>query len=1448
MTEARPSDTQNTIRRALNEIRDLKARLARAERDRHEPLAIVGMGLRLPGGVKDAAGFENLLWSGRDGIMPIPKDRWEIDDFYNEDPDAAGSMTTRYGGFIEDVDMFDAEFFGIAPEEARHLDPQQRLVLEVAWEALENAGIAATDLRGSRTGVYLGIANVDYGRTAFSDRSSVGPYHGTGTAQSVAAGRISYILGLRGPAISIDTACSSSLVSLHLAAQALRNGECDLALAGGVNLILTPDLNIAFSRGRMMSADGHCKTFDASADGYVRSEGCGMIVLRRLSDALESQDPLLAVMRGSAINQDGHSAGLTAPNGAAQEDLIKAALKDAGLEGRDLDFVETHGTGTPLGDPIEVRALIASCCHERPPEQPLLLGAAKTVVGHLEAAAGITGVAKAVIALRRRELPANLNFSTGNPEIDWSSPVAVPITHTPLHSEKGLLRAGVSSFGFSGTNAHVILEEADVPAPVESATTHLVLPLSARHPQALRDLAGAYATGFETDQAAKDLCRTAALGRSHLQHRLAVTAESAEGLRSGIRDFLADRPNEACHTSKLGKARKPRIAFLFSGQGGHYQSMARELLATSPVFRRSFETADAALRDMIEVPLIEALNSNAGNILERTEIVQPAMVAVQCALSDLWRALGILPSTVLGHSLGEFAAAYAAGVMTLKDAVRAAAIRGRLLASLPKGGSMASVSAAPEVIEAALKQYDGRISIAAYNSAQSVTLSGPEALLSQCLDAISDKGARTRKLNVPFAAHSAFVEPVCDEMRSSMEHVDLRNARVPIISTVTGKFLQAESMAEASYWSENLRQPVRFAEAMEALVDSGTTHAIEIGPHPMLLSLAEECATDSAISLLPSLQRDRRDWCEMANSLSQLFVDDAEINWRGYLENSKAGGRRVAAPTYPFQRKQFALSTKGPEPRSYWETVSVALSLQAERGPLDLDISSYDAKWAHMNRITTAVAQKTLHDAGVFSVSGSKLTFDEIMAALGANEMYRHLIGRWLERLCAQGVLQLYNGEYVATAPLAAPDMKVLWEEAQGLFADNTALLNYVRHCAGLAPAVISGRCSPLETLFPDGTFELAQALYEESAMMRYINGLARSAVASMAGMQGVDQALEVLEIGAGTGGTSSSILSALPQGTARYVYTDVSDAFLDRGRERFGDRSDVVFRKFDMENSLESQGFQTASLDLVIAANVVHAGSDLPEILERLRSLLRPGALLMLVESTEHLDWFDITTGLIEGWQKFDDGLRIDNPLMRPEIWCRALEDAGFVEALAWPEAGSAASVLGQHVILARQAGKTRPPQAKTAVTENVSSTPEQARTGFAKLFAEATDRERLEMIRDQVRRTVIRVLGRESNDAPGRRERLMDLGMDSLMAMRIRKLLTEALELSHPLPASIAFDHPSIEAISTFILERMTGKDVDDVIASRNPVPQVSDAPDITDMTDEEVEALLLERVSPK
>ena len=515
--------TLSPVKRAVLEIRELKSRLSALEARKHEPIAIVGVGLRTAGGVVDTGSFERLLWSGTDAIAEIPASRWTLDAWFDESQDAAGKMYTRYGGFIDDIDQFDAEFFGIAPIEAVSMDPQQRLVLELAWEALENAGCAPDSLTGTQTGVYLGISNSDYGRALLTDVDGITPYSSAGTAFSVAAGRVSYVLGLHGPAISVDTACSSSLVALHLACQGLRSGECDMALAGGVNLILTPELNINFSKAGMMSRDGRCHTFDASASGYVRGEGGGMVVLRRLSDAVANGDRVMAIIRGSAMNQDGKSNGLTAPNGTAQRAVVRAALAEAKVAAVDVQYVETHGTGTSLGDPIEVNSLIAELGAGRAADNPLYLGALKTNIGHTEAAAGILGVIKTVVALQREEIPPNLHFKTPNPLIDWdAAPLVVPTTVSRWPSANGQRTAGVSSFGFSGTNAHVLVASAPdardtEPAVAVADTAYHVLALSARNDTALRVLvtdfrAALNALAIEDHAALRDLCFTANYG------------------------------------------------------------------------------------------------------------------------------------------------------------------------------------------------------------------------------------------------------------------------------------------------------------------------------------------------------------------------------------------------------------------------------------------------------------------------------------------------------------------------------------------------------------------------------------------------------------------------------------------------------------------------------------------------------------------------------------------------------------------------------------------------------------------------------------------------------------------------------------------------------------------------------------------------------------------------
>jgi acyl transferase domain-containing protein len=668
-----PSD-HSLAQRLLTALQEARTKIETFERVRSEPLAIVGMGCRFPGNVSDPDGFWGVLRRGTDAITQVPKDRWDIDAFYDPDPDAPGRMCTRYGGFLSNVDRFDAHFFGISRREAIGMDPQQRLLLEVSWEAIENAGISPSGLRGTPAGVFMGIGTFDYAalRYAQKDYAGIDPYFATGGVLSVAAGRLSYALGLTGPSMAVDTACSSSLVAVHLACQSLRSRECDLALAGGVNVMLLPELSINFSRAHMLSPDGRCKTFDASADGYVRGEGCGVIVLKRLSDALAARDRILALIRGSAVNQDGPSGGLTVPSGPSQEAVIRSALVNAGVKAGEVGYIEAHGTGTSLGDPIEVGAL-AKVFTERPEMDPLVIGSVKTQIGHLEAAAGIAGLMKVALSLQQEEIPSHLHFRTPNPHIAWERlPFKIPVQPENWPSGKKRL-AGVSAFGASGTNAHVILEAApglEVPPRKDERPCHL-LALSARDEAALADLAQRYATHIEghSEEPIGDICHTAHTGRSHFETRLVVIGVTGSEIAAGCRAY-----REKGHLVAIDKPEPQgpgKIAFLFSGPGSLPPGMGRQLYETVPEFRAVLDRCEAML-------------GSGGH--------PPALFAVQVALVEVWKAWGIEPSMVMGHGIGEYAAAFAAGVLTLEEGLGLVAEQ-----RYPRGGFELAGAMAPVV-------------------------------------------------------------------------------------------------------------------------------------------------------------------------------------------------------------------------------------------------------------------------------------------------------------------------------------------------------------------------------------------------------------------------------------------------------------------------------------------------------------------------------------------------------------------------------------------------------------------------------------------------------------------------------------------------------------------------------------------------------------------------------
>lgn len=1463
------------VKRALLEIRDLKARLAQVQGRFGEPVAIVGLGCRLPGGVVDADTLWQALHDGVDAVGDIPPGRWDVARHLHPDPDHPGTMVTHRGGFLEQVDGFDAAFFGISPREAERMDPQQRLFLEVAWQALENAAIAPDRLAGSATGVFAGVGNTDYSRILFGQPQHVDAYAGSGGSASVIPGRLSYVLGLQGPSLAVDTACSASLVAVHLACQSLRSGESDLALAGGVNLILGPEAHIAFTKARMLAPDGRCKAFDARADGYGRGEGCVVVVLRRLSDAQARGERILAVIRGSAVNQDGRSGGLTAPNGPAQEAVIAAALAAAGLQPHDIDVVEAHGTGTALGDPIELQALGAVLAAGRDPGRPLLVGSAKTNFGHLEAAAGLAGLAKLVVAMQHGEVPAHLHFQQPNPLIDWARwPVRIAAARCDWPAHGRPRRAGVSSFGFSGTNAHVILESAPPPAAAAASTEaparRRLLALSAQQPAALRQLAEAYeARLVQGADPLHRLCATANAGRAHLSHRLAVTGHTHAELAAALAAWREGRADARWAASPAEPGPAPVVAWVFTGQGAQRIGMGRTLYARSAVFRQAFDDCAAVLDPLLPRPLRavvhpedEAQAREAAGLIDQTQYAQAALFALEYALAALWRDWGVTPAVVLGHSVGEVVAACVAGVLPLEAAARLVAARGQLMQALPAGGAMANVFCALAQAEPVARRHG--IEFAAFNGPAHQVLSGPRAAVEAACGELAAQGVRCSPLAVSHAFHSGLMEPMLDAFEQALVGLPFAPPRLTLVSNLTAAVADPSHITQPAYWREHVRRPVRFAESVHALLRHGVTHVIEIGPSPVLLGMAARALADEAAGVvwLPSLRERDDDGHALLAAVQALYVAGQPLRWDRI--EADAGGPPLALPTYPFQHRRHWVSWQSggeslaadpvAQADHVWRSLAAAVERQAGQAPLGVAVERYAATWQVLERLTTAHAAEALRAGGLFARPGEVADVAAVRMRLGAAATYDHLIGRWLQRLAASGWLQRDGDRYASPAPLPDPGLAACQAAAAQALADDPPLRDYLGHCGRLLADVIGGRQSPLETLFPGGSFELAEGLYERSGPARYVNGLAAAALQAVVAARGPGAGLRVLEIGAGTGSTSASLVPLLPPGgRSSYWFTDVTPVFLDRARDKFAAYPGVRFQAFDLERDPAAQGVPVGSFDVVVAANAVHAVRDLRAALRRLHGLLAPGGVLMLLESTEHLDWFDMSTGLIEGWQHFEDDLRGDHPLLAPARWADALAEAGFTRVRAWPDEASPAAAIGQHLVVAGVPGGVAAADAAEAEAgaQDAGAQPSRHEDWPARLAA-AVEAERIDLLRNLVRDAVMRILHLDDSQAPSRHDRLMDLGFDSLMAVQLRGQLGRDLGLAEPLPATLMFDHPTIDAIAAFLLGRLAppaSPDAAPFAAASPPVPAVPGDDrlrQVSAMSDAEIEALLLERLN--
>ncbi|NDJ18581.1 type I polyketide synthase [Myxacorys almedinensis] len=865
-----------------------------------EPIAIVGLGCRFPG-ANDSDAFWELLHRGTDAITRVPSDRWNVDALYTADAPKPGKMTTCWGGFLDQVDQFDADFFEISPREAKYIDPQQRLLLEVAWEALEQAGQSPAQLAGSQTGVFIGISSSDYARLLASDVTQLNAYSGTGNAISIAANRLSYWFDLRGPSLAIDTACSSSLVAVHTACQSLRTGECNLALAGGVNLMLSPELTIAFSQAQMMSKEGRCKTFDASADGYVRGEGCGVVVLKRLSDALRDGSQILALVRGSAINQDGRSNGITAPNGLSQQAVIRQALDNAGVFPNQIDYIEAHGTGTPLGDPIEINALQTVLGENRSPEQICRIGSVKTNIGHLESAAGIAGLIKVVLALQHQEIPPHLHVETINPYITLEAPFAIATQSRSWLPNNQPRLAGVSAFGFGGTNAHVIVEEAPEPAFVPAAIErpcHLFT-LSAKSQTALQALVRRYQTVLaQPNLSLADICFTANTGRSQFTHRLAIVASSTDQLSQQLNTL----------SGQSSSNQRPKIAFLFSGQGAQAISMGRQLYETQPMFRQILDECEVRLQSYLEVPLLSVLyrEPTLAPLLHQTAYTQPALLVLEYALAQLWLSWGVVPDVVMGHSVGEYVAACIAGVFSLEDGLKLVAERARLMQALPQDGIMAAVFAGIATVQAAIASHGDRVAIAAINSPENTVISGNRLAVEAVLQQFKAMGIRCQPLTVSHAFHSPAMQPMLESFQQIAGEVSYTAPHRKLVSNLTGTLFDATTIPDAAYWCRHLREPVQFAAGMQTLQKQCSVF-VEVGPGSTLLNLGRRCLPLESGHWFPSLRSSEEDWRSLLTSLGGLYGLGVEVDWDAFDQGYAR--RRLSLPTYPFQRQRYWLDS-----------------------------------------------------------------------------------------------------------------------------------------------------------------------------------------------------------------------------------------------------------------------------------------------------------------------------------------------------------------------------------------------------------------------------------------------------------------------------------------------------------------------------------------------------------
>lgn len=1604
----------------------------------NNPVAIVGIGCRFPGGSDSPETFRRNLCNGVNGIVEIPTDRWNIGKFYDPVPGRRGKSISKWGGFIKGLDLFDAEFFGISPREAPVMDPQQRLLLETAWEAIEDAGEPVDPRIGYPAGVFVGISTNDYAQlqSSLQELAAVDIYSSTGNTMSIAANRISYCLNLKGPSVAVDTACSSSLVAFHLACRALINGECRMALACGVNALISPMPYITFSLMGMISPDDACKTFDARANGFVRGEGVGVVALKRLEDALADGSRIYAVVRATALNQDGRTNGITMPNGESQKALALEACSLAGISPGRIIFAEAHGTGTPVGDPIEAHALGSALGRSPDRKAPLIVGSVKTNIGHLEAGAGIAGVIKTALIIKHGVIPPNLHFVVPNPNIDFKGlNIRVPTEPERVWVSGEEMIASVNSFGFGGANAHAILS--GLPESAGDSRVSLVMPgrlavkvvpdiapaednhcrlltVSAVNNEALKSLAGKYADYLQDHMASggqglADVCSSAALQRIHLRKRLCVVGSSGSELASRLKVFAAGETNQFVNCGEPPSKALSDPVFIFSGQGSQWARMGAGLLGREPVFHETIEKCDAVVRELGGWSLIEEMERpEPESRMDDTAVAQPAIFAVQAGLTNLWKSWGVKPCAIVGHSVGEVAAAYAAGALSLQDATRVIFHRGRCMALTGvKNGRMLAVGLSWADAGDAVNRFEGKVVLGANNSPTAVTLSGDADALQELNAELCKREIPSVFLQVKYAFHSHHMDSIKDELLGSLGSVDPAPPTIPVYSTVGGKAFEAGDFG-AEYWWKNVRQSVLFAPVIEHLAAQGRTLFLEVSPHPVLTTPVAECLAHGKMKgvILASLRKKHDEQASLLSALGMLHINGLTPDWKAVM---RGGIAAVKLPSYAWQKQSYwheiagarearleptphplllldikasnptwqsrinadmipylkdhvvngqilmpaagfveaalgagwlifkrtplivsdmdfskalALSSdqpgmamefeylkssgrffirsaaagqgeewsvhssgmlKAPEYvsesafvdiqekqrrisvevkrddiygrfgvmglpfgptfmgiRQAWTTgrhealarVSADDSINSESAlyqvhpalldacfqtlgvaslikdgsyqlflPVGIDNIVFYAKppaevWVHAvvqgagsrflvgdiaiadasgkvflqlkgfrcqalarggsgsgssgwlykvgwrlkpsaawNQETAAAAFPPAADTADLTQSstaewfaaqlpfrrrvvkirpkidrlallyvmqafaglgwrprrGTYVTHQGLMEKLGIAPRHAWVVRRYLSHMARHGVLREAKDGWKTVDIFADDNTEVLWNELLAAVPVIHTELTLIRKCGLRLADILAGREDAVNLVFNEESFSVIEAMYQDSYTLREYNILAAEAVAAAVRSVPRGRVIRILEIGAGTGGTTSHILPRVPADRTEYYYTDLSPMFFSKAEPKFYDYPFVRFQPLDIENDPEAQGFAPGSFDMIVASNVLHAVKDLRSVLARVKNLLAPGGLLLAVEAEKTDYWVDIVFGLMEGWWRFTDHeLRPDYSLLDRRQWQALLKSVGFSSVGIMP-GNTRTGDTGQVVYLAGTDVRTR-------------------------------------------------------------------------------------------------------------------------------------------------------------